>query len=1091
MINVPNAIPSTLMIESYNNKIKKLLKYGNLSTLTWVVLGDNTPGETDVVITLPTGNTKTVTINRVDISATLGANEFNVTELNSDLYDNVEDISEIQRAVAEASNLNIKNNTTLYSESFAMSVLLWVTKSVYVPPQDIVLTKIVKAVGDVSPVQKLLTISDDSLGYVGSVIIETQSNSDAGGPTVVTEHDLSTMTNNGVPGTWTWASYSPDGWDKNYIIDYTVGNIGATLITLNKIQYSDKLITYVEDTTHDVPGEIAVVLKPGKGSITDKFIGELRVIIKDLGLGNQYGVSSIQNYSNDWFVETSYGHYTVSVPESTTNEDVIEMYNMLANSSIYNRIYLSDDVRNAYPDPRGRLLFEFDGDVMIVKPSIEAEFKQLVGVAYITVSRNTNPIQPVDVTKVLDTISPSGTYSVNHELSIDDINYNIIRSILNPVAFNPNHKLNAADLTIANDGSIATVVPTVGSESRVNVEVMLTIRSVVPTPHVLDLSTINGTIISEPDYSDPDYSVDDIVLGIINAKLVELGKGDVVIDLSSMTMRYQLDWDRWYITSDYAMLDAQLINSFSIKLKDFAPAVLRTDLSSMSNISKPGQMMIDKQYMPSRSINKEDMARIFASATVGTYVDESVDMYRAVGGEFDNGLATIKPGSAIKPGTVVGELKVMYVEYDENGTWLPKLNLSEITNVDQNGVWSIDLPDVITDDNYIVVANTVKGQIAKTYKVDTTSLSVIFADGVLSIEVDSTNLVDANGTLTVVANVTGAVPVSDNAVLFTVNAPAGEATDNLTLKAIISDMIQGNSQWKLWKDGKLIAASGGLIFDNNIELSDPYYNQIAVTFKPEFFLGKTVTIAMDGNGEIFSLTNDGQTGDLTRTITVDKFHGVMPEQRLSVIELISVPETLPVHITSCANMFSECKVFNQDISAWDVSRVTKMNAMFSNALLFNQNIGGWDVSNVTEFSVFLSDAAAFDQDLSGWCVSTVTEEPYSFTSLPVNKRPRWGLCPSGPLTSLTTFDLSALKQGAEGAAGSWSITSTLSGGVDANKTALAQEVIDGVNLQETQEYTLEDFNYVEQWGYLKLSASQASADKISGMLLAYITFNEL
>ena len=43
--------------------------------------------------------------------------------------------------------------------------------------------------------------------------------------------------------------------------------------------------------------------------------------------------------------------------------------------------------------------------------------------------------------------------------------------------------------------------------------------------------------------------------------------------------------------------------------------------------------------------------------------------------------------------------------------------------------------------------------------------------------------------------------------------------------------------------------------------------------------------------------------------------------------------------------------FNQDISTWDVSNVTNMEAMFENATAFNQDIGNWDVSNVTDMSV--------------------------------------------------------------------------------------------------------------------------------------------
>ena len=47
-------------------------------------------------------------------------------------------------------------------------------------------------------------------------------------------------------------------------------------------------------------------------------------------------------------------------------------------------------------------------------------------------------------------------------------------------------------------------------------------------------------------------------------------------------------------------------------------------------------------------------------------------------------------------------------------------------------------------------------------------------------------------------------------------------------------------------------------------------------------------------------------------------------------------------------MFLSCKLFNQDISNWDVSNVKNMNSMFFGCENFNQDISGWDVSNVTD-----------------------------------------------------------------------------------------------------------------------------------------------
>jgi|GEM_PF-1160470 surface protein len=92
--------------------------------------------------------------------------------------------------------------------------------------------------------------------------------------------------------------------------------------------------------------------------------------------------------------------------------------------------------------------------------------------------------------------------------------------------------------------------------------------------------------------------------------------------------------------------------------------------------------------------------------------------------------------------------------------------------------------------------------------------------------------------------------------------------------------------------------------------------------------------------------------------------------------------------------------FNQDISKWDVSSVTNMEAMFSHAAMFNQPINDWDVSNVESmrsmFDNFLKSIliyaingtqldetkiwanSRFDQPLDKWDVSSVKDMAYMF-----------------------------------------------------------------------------------------------------------------
>jgi surface protein len=76
------------------------------------------------------------------------------------------------------------------------------------------------------------------------------------------------------------------------------------------------------------------------------------------------------------------------------------------------------------------------------------------------------------------------------------------------------------------------------------------------------------------------------------------------------------------------------------------------------------------------------------------------------------------------------------------------------------------------------------------------------------------------------------------------------------------------------------------------------------------------------------------------------------------------------------NTGQSCK-FNQPIGSWNTSAVTNMSSMFEANTAFNQNIGAWNVSAVTSFNRMFANASAFNQNIGAWNVSNVT----SFSSM--------------------------------------------------------------------------------------------------------------
>lgn len=75
--------------------------------------------------------------------------------------------------------------------------------------------------------------------------------------------------------------------------------------------------------------------------------------------------------------------------------------------------------------------------------------------------------------------------------------------------------------------------------------------------------------------------------------------------------------------------------------------------------------------------------------------------------------------------------------------------------------------------------------------------------------------------------------------------------------------------------------------------------------------------------------------------------------------------------------------FNGDISKWDVSNVTNMQAMFSDTD-FNGDISKWDVSNVENMHCMFTDSK-FNGNISEWDVGKVRRIEWMFKDTPFNR----------------------------------------------------------------------------------------------------------
>ena len=86
-------------------------------------------------------------------------------------------------------------------------------------------------------------------------------------------------------------------------------------------------------------------------------------------------------------------------------------------------------------------------------------------------------------------------------------------------------------------------------------------------------------------------------------------------------------------------------------------------------------------------------------------------------------------------------------------------------------------------------------------------------------------------------------------------------------------------------------------------------------------------------------------------------------------------------VTRMDGMLCKATAFNEPIGDWDVSRVKDMSGLFKNTgfLGFNEDISKWDTSSVTTMEEMFCNNDEFDQDISEWDTSSVTNLDYAFT----------------------------------------------------------------------------------------------------------------
>lgn len=117
-------------------------------------------------------------------------------------------------------------------------------------------------------------------------------------------------------------------------------------------------------------------------------------------------------------------------------------------------------------------------------------------------------------------------------------------------------------------------------------------------------------------------------------------------------------------------------------------------------------------------------------------------------------------------------------------------------------------------------------------------------------------------------------------------------------------------------------------------------------------------------------------GDCLKMLDI-KNYGVLDINKLEVfrgcVNLTQSATDAPIiSTTDLTRTFSNCRVFNGDVTNWDVSNVTNFSGMFTDCWAFNQDITNWDVSSGTNFHDMFRFTRAFNQPIGVWDMSSAT-----------------------------------------------------------------------------------------------------------------------
>ena len=295
--------------------------------------------------------------------------------------------------------------------------------------------------------------------------------------------------------------------------------------------------------------------------------------------------------------------------------------------------------------------------------------------------------------------------------------------------------------------------------------------------------------------------------------------------------------------------------------------------------------------------------------------------------------------------------------------------------------WDVDSGGAPSDGTYTVTVagadlagNAYSGTDSITFTLDTSGPTVTLTDTVANANnVVSTTLSPTN-TVTITAGFSESMTATPTIFI------TGVVT-NVTMTRISGT----NSYTYNWNTSTptLDAGAYSVTVSGTDAIGNPYAGTESITFiiSPTFYLDANgVTVKCRG----CSAGDQGVVGGVIYTAYDNASLAAKPKSDTDWNRVVTSLVTDMSRLIQDENSVVDRVNWNQDISSWDVSNVTRMNYMFNRATAFDQNIGSWDVSNVTRMTYMFANASDFNNSgsnsINNWDVSNVTRMDWMFVN---------------------------------------------------------------------------------------------------------------